>query len=158
MGRTLDLDEIKELGDELFSSTATTFENMAFVTIVKTSESNAVEKTGEFLNGSIWIKTAFAMYSLEILVPEEFLNNITADIAVPGTDSESGGNIVIDILLEIANTVSGSVMRNLEDKVGEFTLEIPEFEIGRHANKNAFLTDKYITDTGYPITVAITKI
>jgi hypothetical protein len=155
--KTVDLDEIEELGDELFASMAAALENM-FVSIKKADENSDDEKHGEHINGSIWIKTAFAMYSLELLVPEKFLDGIAADIVVPGTDSEAVGSIVIDMLLELANTVSGSLMRNLETRVGEFTLEIPEFEIGKNINKNAFFTDKYITDCDYPITVAMTKI
>jgi len=154
---TVALDEITNLGDELFSSMASALENM-FITIKTAGNESGEEKCGENINGSIWIKTAFAMYSLELLVPEKLLTDIAADVVVPGTGSETVGSIIIDILLELANTVSGSLMRNLEPQVGEFTLEIPEFEIGKSVNTKAFFKDKYITDSGFPITVAMTKI
>jgi len=151
------LDEIPQLGEELYNSVSSTLENLAFQSIKKADDNNE-DEPGEYINGSIWIKTNVAMYSLELLVKADFMESITADIKVPGTESDTQGNIVIDVLLEFTNTVSGSLMRTMEPSIGAFNLEIPEFEIGRKVNKKAFITEKYVTDEGYPITVAITKI
>ncbi|MCL1946287.1 MAG: hypothetical protein FWF51_03920 [Chitinivibrionia bacterium] len=156
------LDEIPELADELYASVSASLESMAFLSIIKANDDDKEdeEKRGEeYLNGNIWIKTDLAMYSLELLVHEDFMEHITKDLAVPGTASETDGNIVIDVLLEFANTIAGSLMRSVEPLTGAFTLEIPEFDVGRKVNKDAFLTEKYVTDgDNYIITVAITKI
>jgi len=112
----------------------------------------------EYVNGSILIKTAPAIYSFEITAPEALLESISTNITVPGTESATEGGIVIDVLLELVNTISGSLMRSLEPLAGAFTLEIPEFEIGKPVCKDAFIVKEYKVDDIHRIMVAITKI
>jgi hypothetical protein len=153
------LDEISTLNEKLYDSLSAALENIAFVTVERCDGTKGYDKCGgEDINGSILIKTAPAIYSLELSFQQVFLEKISADITVPGTQSESEGNIVIDILLELVNTVSGSLMREMEPITGTFTLEIPEFEIGNSLHSGAFITERYIIDDNYPITLAIRKI
>ena len=153
------LDEIPELAEELYSSVASSIETITFLSVENPDDvENKPEESGEYINGSILIKTAPAMYSMELFVPQQLLENISADITVPGTESEAAGSIVIDVLLELVNTISGCLMRTMEPQTGAYTLEIPEFEIGKPLSSSAFITQKYIADSSFWISVAITKI
>ena len=153
------LDEIAALSEELYNSVSSAIETITFLSVDNPENVGIKPAEGkEYINGHILIKTLHAMYYLEMLVPQEFLETISADIAVPGTEAEDANNIVIDVLLELVNTISGSLMRTMEAQTGAFTLEIPEFDIGKPLNENAFITKRYIADDNYWISVAITKI
>lgn len=153
------LDKIPTLSEELYNSVSSAIETITFLSVESPTENDKEpEQNGEYINGSILIKTVPAIYSMELLVPQAFLENIASDIAVPGTEAEEASSIVIDILLELINTISGSLMRNYEALTGLFTLEIPEFEIGKKLSDTAFITQKYIVDDNYRISLAITKI
>lgn len=153
------LDEIPALSEELYNTVSSAIETITFLPVEMLRDTNnSPEKKGEYINGSILIKTAPAMYSLEMLVSQDFLENVSVDIAVSGTGAEEASNIVIDVLLELVNTISGSLMRTMEALTGPFTIEIPEFEVGTKLSKTAFIKQKYIVDNNYRISVAITKI
>jgi len=154
------LDEIPALSQELCRWVSSAIETVVFLSVDEygEEESGAKGAGSEYVNGSILIKTAPAIYSLEISAPEVLLESVSTNITVPGTESEAAGGIVIDVLLELVNTISGSLMRSLEPLTGAFTLEIPEFEIGKPVCKDAFIVKKYKVDDIYKITVAITKI
>ena len=152
------LDEIATLSQKLYDSASQTIETVSFMSVEIADDDRKSPAAVEYINGSILIKTAPAIYNMELLVPQEFLENISQNLAVPGTDSEAKGYMVIDIVLELLNTVAGSLMRSTEMLVGPFILEIPEFEIGKPISRNAFCIKKYLVDDKHLITVAITKI
>jgi len=152
------LDEIPSLSQELSHWVSSAIETIVFLSVEEYGEGENGAEGVEYVNGSILIKTAPAIYSLEISAPEALLESVSTNITVPGTESETEGGIVIDVLLELVNTISGSLMRSLEPSAGAFTLEIPEFEIGKPVSKNAFIVKKYKVDDVHKITVAITKI
>jgi len=155
------LDEIPSLSQELYHWVSSAIETVVFLSVDECNEeeSGADDAGAEYVNGSVLIKTAPAMiYSLEISAPGTLLESVSTNITVPGTESDKEGGIVIDVLLELVNTIAGSLMRSLEPLTGAFTLEIPEFEIGKPVCKSAFIVKKYKVDDTYKITVAITKI
>jgi hypothetical protein len=152
------LDEIPTLSQELCRGVSSAIETIVFLSVEEYGKDENDTNNNEYVNGSILIKTEPAIYSFEITAPEALLESISTNITVPGTESESEGGIVIDVLLELVNTISGSLMRSLEPLTGAFTLEIPEFEIGKPISQDAFIVEKYKVDDTYKITVAITKI
>jgi len=152
------LDEIPALSQELSRWVSSAIETIVFLSVEEYNEGESDVNSHEYVNGSILIKTAPAIYSFEISAPGALLESISTNITVPGTKSEAEGGIVIDVLLELVNTIAGSLMRNLEPLTGAFTLEIPEFEIGKPVSKDAFIVKKYKVDDTHRITVAITKI
>jgi len=153
------LDEIPALSEELYNSVSSAVETITFLSVeMPENVVNKPDESGEYIHGSILIKTTPAIYCLELLFPQELLENISNDLTVPGTESEAAGSIVIDVLLELANTIAGSLMRTMEALTGTFALEIPEFEIDKPLSNTAFITQKYIADSNYWISVAITKI
>lgn len=152
------LDEIPTLSEELYNSISSTIENIAFLSLGEAEKDGVENIKGEFINGSILIKTDPAIYSMEFLFPQELLESISNDVKVPGTISESAGNIVIDILLELVNTIAGNLLRTMEEFVGTFTLDIPEFEIGKPLSRDAFVLKNYTVEDEYQIVAAITMI
>ncbi|MDR0304736.1 MAG: hypothetical protein LBH98_08240 [Chitinispirillales bacterium] len=154
------LDEVVALPEIMYNAVSYAVETITFLSVNDEISSNIIipKNTTEYITGSILIKTAPAIYSMELLVPQDLLEKISADITVPGTESEMTGSIVIDIAMELLNTIAGNLMRNIEMLVGPFILEIPEFEIGKSINKRSFIVKKYIADDNYSLTIAITKI
>jgi len=154
------LDEVDKLSGIIYNSVSNAIETITFISVNDEKDDTVAvsQDIGEYVTGSILIKTAPAIYSMELLIPQDFLEKISADIIVPGTKSEVESSIVIDIAMELLNTIAGSLMRNVEMQVGPFVLEIPEFEIGKPISTRAFIVKRYTAAGNYTITVAITKI
>lgn len=162
MFKTLNEIEIATLSEKLDDSVSHAVEETTFLSVEDTlavsDDLNFLETASEYITGNISIKTAPAIYSMELIAAKEFLKNISADIIVPGTDSEGNNNMYIDVILELLNTITGNLMRRMEMLTGPFTIGIPEYKIGNETNDNALIVKKYVVDEKNLIKVAITKI
>jgi len=153
------LDEISTLPEELYKSVSSVIETITFLSVEKPEDvKNKPAESEEYTNGSVLIKTADSTYLIEVLVPHGFLETISAELTIAATGKKEINEIIADVHLELVNNMAGSLMRKTESLTGTFTLEIPEYAVGKLSNDKAFTKHRYIVDSKYWISVAITKI
>jgi hypothetical protein len=145
----------KKIELELYNSICSAFENLTFAAVEQESERDNFDLSENELvyRSDISIKNRGADFLLKLIIPTEYLNEIFSTVY---PDVEMTGNAgIIDIMAELANTIAGHLMLNIESTTGPFEIGLPIVEKGKGIDGSPFISNRYLVGDTYVVATAL---
>ena len=114
----------KELKSILTQAVSETIENMAFMMVTNEAENPETIKSDECLKTSLLILEPYPG-ELGLVMSKKLLSKIAVSVYSLG-EEEITENILIDVISELLNTITGSLMRRILPDNSEYKLGLPE--------------------------------
>jgi len=114
----------KELKSILTQAVSETIENMAFMMVTNEAENPETIKSDECLKTSLLILEPYPG-ELGLVMSKKLLSKIAVSVYSLG-EEEITENILIDVISELLNTITGSLIRRILPDNFEYELGLPE--------------------------------
>ena len=114
----------KEIKDILTQAVSETFENMAFMMVSTEAENPETMQPDECIKNSLLILEPYPG-ELGLIMSKKLLSKIAVALYGLGQD-EITENMLIDVISELLNTITGSLMRRILPDNSEYKLGLPE--------------------------------
>jgi hypothetical protein len=114
----------QELKDILAQAVSETIENMAFMMVSTETENPETMQSDECLKTSLLILEPYPG-ELGLIMSKKLLSKIAVSVYSLG-EEEITENILIDVISELLNTITGSLIRRILPDNSEYKLGLPE--------------------------------